>query len=275
MSEQAAFTLWRGLRLAICGLVVVMMLAPLAIVLILSFSAAPFLTFPPPGLSLQWYHKFFTDPAWMATLRTSIEVMIPSALLASGLGTAAAIALSRVRIRGASALLGLLMAPLVVPVIITAAAIFGAFRVWGLYGTLSGLILAHTVLTIPFVLSTTLASLRMVDRALESAALTLGATPWRTFRRITLPLILPGVLSGLLFALVISFDELTVSLFISTPDVRPITVQMWSDVRGSVDPTITAIASSLFLFTLAVMLAETVVSRRMQGRRPPLTALGF
>jgi putative spermidine/putrescine transport system permease protein len=79
----------------------------------------------------------------------------------------------------------------------------------------------------------------------------------------------------LLFALVISFDELTVSLFISTPDVRPITVQMWSDVRGSVDPTITAIASSLFLFTLAVMLVETVVSRRMQGRRPPLTALGF
>jgi len=275
MSEQAAFTLWRGLRLAICGLVVVMMLAPLAIVLILSFSAAPFLTFPPPGLSLQWYHKFFTDPAWMATLRTSIEVMIPSALLASGLGTAAAVALSRVRIRGASALLGLLMAPLVVPVIITAAAIFGAFRVWGLYGTLSGLILAHTVLTIPFVLSTTLASLRMVDRALESAALTLGATPWRAFRRITFPLILPGVLSGFLFALVISFDELTVSLFISTPDVRPITVQMWSDVRGSVDPTITAIASSLFLFTLTVMLIETVMSRRVRGRRPPLTALGF
>jgi putative spermidine/putrescine transport system permease protein len=180
-----------------------------------------------------------------------------------------------VRIRGASALLGLLMAPLVVPVIITAAAIFGAFRVWGLYGTLSGLILAHTVLTIPFVLSTTLASLRMVDRALESAALTLGATPWRAFRRITFPLILPGVLSGFLFALVISFDELTVSLFISTPDVRPITVQMWSDVRGSVDPTITAIASSLFLFTLTVMLLETVMSRRVRGRRPPLTALGF
>ncbi len=83
------------------------------------------------------------------------------------------------------------------------------------------------------------------------------------------------MLSGLLFALVISFDELTVSLFISTPTVRPITVQMWSDVRGSVDPTITAIATSLFLFTLVVMLAETLVSRRARGRRPPLAALGF
>jgi putative spermidine/putrescine transport system permease protein len=275
MNEPSAFTLWWGLCLAICGLVVVMMLAPLAIVLIMSFSAAPFLSFPPPGLSVQWYQKFFADPAWMATLRTSIEVMIPSALLASGLGTAAAIALSRVRIPAASALVGVLMAPLVVPVIITAAAIFGAFRLSGLYGTLGGLILAHTVLTIPFVLSTTLASLRMVDRALESAALTLGATPWRVFRRITLPLILPGILSGFLFALVISFDELTVSLFISTPDVRPITVQMWSDVRGSVDPTITAIASSLFLFTLALMLIETLVSRWVRGQRPPPMALGF
>jgi putative spermidine/putrescine transport system permease protein len=274
MRERETLTIWRALRLAVCGLVVVMMLAPLAIVFILSLSAAQFLTFPPPGFSLQWYHKFFTDPAWMATLRTSVEVMIPTSLLASTIGTAAAIALSRVQFRGTSVLVGLLMAPLVVPVIITAAAIFGAFRVWGLHGTLMGLILAHTVLTIPFVLSTTLASLRMVDRVLENAALTLGATPLVTFRRITLPLILPGILSGFLFALVISFDELTVSLFISTPDVRPITVQMWSDVRGSVDPTITAIATSLFLFSLAVMLVESLVSRRARGKRPPLTALG-
>jgi putative spermidine/putrescine transport system permease protein len=275
MNEREHFSTWTFLRWVVCGLVVAMMVAPLAIVLIMSFSSAPFLTFPPPGLSLQWYRKFFTDPMWIATLWTSVEIMIPTAVLATSLGTAAAIALSRTRLPGSQVIVGLLMAPLVVPVIITAAAIFGVFRAWNLYGTLPGLILAHTVLTIPFVLSVTLASMRMVDPGLENAALTLGATHWRTFWRVIFPLILPGIASGFLFALVISFDELTVSLFISTPEVRPITVQMWSDVRGSVDPTITAIASLLFAFTLSVLLLEHAVGRRARVKRLQPITLGF
>jgi putative spermidine/putrescine transport system permease protein len=258
---------WTILRSAICVLVALMMLAPLAVVVILSFSAAPFLTFPPPGLSLQWYEKFLGDPRWLATLWTSVQVMIGSAMLATTFGTMAAIGIVRGALPGAGLVGALLMAPLVVPIIITAAAIFGMFRAWGLHGTLTGLILAHAVLTLPFVLSTVLASLRMLDPALESAALTLGATPLRAFWRVTFPLLLPAMVSSLLFALVISFDELIVSLFIATPLVRPITVQMWSDVRGAVDPTIAAIATSIFLFTLAVMLVEHVVSRRGWRKR--------
>jgi putative spermidine/putrescine transport system permease protein len=256
-------SVWRALRLVVCTLVVAMMLVPLAIIVIISFSSAPFLTFPPPGFSLQWYRKFLGDPAWLGTLATSVKIMIPAALAATALGTMAAIGIARGRLPGSSLVSGLLMAPLVVPVIITAAAIFGAFRAWGLYGTLGGLIFAHTILTVPFVLSTTLASLRLVDPQLESAALTLGANRWRAFWRVTFPLVRPAILSSLLFALVISFDELIVSLFISTPLVRPITVQMWSDVRGAVDPTITAIATSIFFFTLAVMLVEHLVGRRV------------
>jgi putative spermidine/putrescine transport system permease protein len=256
---------WSVLRVSICALMALLMLAPLTIVLVISFSSAPFLTFPPPGFSFQWYRTFFGDAEWMETLWTSVRIMLPTSVLATAFGTSAAIAIGRGRIPGASIIVGLLMAPLVVPVIITAAAIFGAFRAWGLYGTLLGLILAHTVLTIPFVLSTVLAALRLVDTRLEDAALTLGATHWKTFWRITFPMILPAVISGLLFALVISFDELVVSLFISTPYVRPITVQMWSDVRGAVDPTITAIATSLFVFTLSVMLLERLIARWLKS----------
>ncbi|HLI13924.1 MAG TPA: ABC transporter permease [Alphaproteobacteria bacterium] len=266
---------WALLRFLVCALVVVMMLAPLAIVIIISFSSAPFLSFPPPGFSLQWYEKFFGSAAWLDALATTVKVMIPVSLLATALGTMAALGIARGRAPFATALGGLLMAPLVVPVIITAAAIFGAFRAWGLHGTLLGLILAHTVLTLPFVLSTVLASLRMVDRSLENAALTLGATPWHVFWRITFPLILPGVVSGLLFALVMSFDELVVSLFISTPSLRPITVEMWSDVRGAVDPTITAISTSLFLFSLLLLLTESLARRRLRARRPDSPEMVF
>jgi putative spermidine/putrescine transport system permease protein len=199
-------------------------------------------------------------------LSISVQVMIPAALGATTLGTMSAVGIARGRLPGASLIAGLLMAPFVVPVIITAAAIFGMFRAWNLYGTLLGLMIAHTVLTLPFVMATTLAAMRMVKPELEDAALTLGATHWSAFWRVTFPLILPAVLTGLLFSLVISFDELIVSLFISSPSVRPITVQMWSDIRGSVDPTIAAIATVLFSFSLFVMLIDHLY-RRSSAKR--------
>jgi putative spermidine/putrescine transport system permease protein len=201
-------------------------------------------------------------PAWSSSLLTSVEIMLPTALLATALGTAAAVGLARARFRGAALVGALLMAPMVVPVIIIAVAVFTLFQAWGLYGTLQGLILAHTMLTTPYVMANVRGAMETVDRQLEQAALTLGATPWRGFWRVTFPLILPGVLSGLLFAMVVSFDELIVSLFISTPEVRPVTVEMWSDVRGAVDPTISAIATVLFGFSLLVLLAEGLLRRR-------------
>jgi putative spermidine/putrescine transport system permease protein len=262
---------WRLLRGAVCVLLAIYMVVPLAIVVIISFSSAAFLQFPPPGLSLQWYQRVMNNPVWLNSLATSVKIMMPAALLATVLGTAAAVGLSRGRFPGAGLVAALLMAPMIVPVIITAAAMLGFAQAFGLYGTLEGLILAHTLVIIPYVMATTMAALDMVDRSLEDAALTLGATPWMTFRRVTFPLILPGVLSGLLFAMVISFDELIVSLFLSTPELRPVTVEMWSDIRGDVDPTISAIATVLFGFSLLILLAESAVRRRA-GRGDVLVA---
>lgn len=258
---------WSVARWVVCALAAVYLIAPLVIVLVISFSAAPFLTFPPPGFSMRWYDNLFGNPAWFDSLVTSVKVMVPSALFATLLGTAAAYGLNGSRIPGAAMITGVILAPIVVPVIITAAGMFAVFRRFGLYGTLEGLVVAHTVLTIPYVFVNVAAALKTVDPRLEAAAATLGAPPFTAFRRIVLPLIAPAVLSGFLFAMVVSFDELVVSLFISTPLVRPVTVQMWANVRGDVDPTIAAIATLLFAFSLLALLIEALIRNRVAATK--------
>jgi putative spermidine/putrescine transport system permease protein len=264
MTLLRADHVWPYLRAAFCTAIVVFLIAPMVIVVIVSFSSAQFLTFPPPGFSLQWYRKLFSLPVWSNALSTSAMVMIPSAVVATAAGTAAAVGLARSRFPGAGLIAGLVMAPMVVPVIITAAAMLAVFRNWGLQGTIPGLVLAHATLAMPFVVFTVLAALRLVDDELESAAMTLGATRWRAFWRVTFPLILPAVLSGLLFAMVVSFDELVVSIFLSSPTVRPVTVQMWSDVRGDVDPTIAAIGALILAFSVGALLLEIVLSHQRE-----------
>jgi putative spermidine/putrescine transport system permease protein len=260
LKKSKSFSFWTLSRAVICGFVILYMLVPLAIVIAISFSSAPFLTFPPPGLSLQWY-RAISDPAWSSALATTAIVMFPAAALATSLGLGAALMLHRPGFPFAGPIRAFLMSPLVVPVIITGAAIYGVFRSLGLYGTLLGLILADTVLSVPYALATISASLQMVDPSLAQAAASLGSAPMRTFWRITFPMVRAGVFSSFLFSLVVSFDELVVSLFISSPDARPITVQMWSNIRGDVDPTIAALATLLFLFALSILLIEAVFGR--------------
>ena len=253
---------WRALRGAVCAVVAIYLLAPLAIVVAISFSGANFLQFPPPSLSLRWYENLLTDPAWGDALLVSLQMLAPTACLATLIGTAAAYALVRGRVPFAAALNTLLMLPIVVPSIITAAGLFGIYRTLRLNGTLTGLILAHVVLTTPYVVATVSSALRTLDARLEDAAATLGAAPFAAFRRVTLPLLMPAILSGFLFAAVACFDEFIVSLFVSTARVRPVSVQMWSNIRGDVDPTVAAIASLSFGFALVALVLDVVLRRR-------------
>lgn len=261
LSPLARFDLPRLLLVVVCVAVGIFLILPIFIVIPISFSSAKFLQFPPPGWSLQWYQAFLSSPSWMNALKTSATIAVPTTILATVLGAAAALALIRSKFPGSTLINAIIMAPLIVPVIIAACGIFAVFRIWGLIGTIGGLILAHTALAIPFVVVTVSASLRTVDRRLEQAARGLGASPVLAFRRITLPLILPGVLSGALFAFVTSLDEVIVSLFISTAQVRPLAVQMWSDVRGAIDPTIAAVSTLLFGFSIVVLLFVSLMSR--------------
>jgi len=195
---------WRLLRATLVIMVAAFLLAPLAVVVIISFSAAPFLQFPPPGFSLRWYDLLFSTPAWTNSLWVSIQLLVPSSILATILGTAAAVGLVRGRVPGAAFITACLMLPIIVPGMITAAALFGIYRGLGLNGTLTGLIIGHTVLHIPYVVAMVSSALRVQDVQLEQAAATLGAPPWATFRHVTLPLIMPAVMSSLLISMILS-----------------------------------------------------------------------
>ena len=258
---------WRFARALVCVAVAIYLLSPLAIVVIISFSGAAFLQFPPPSLSLRWYENLIADPAWGDSFWISLRMLVPTACLATAFGTAAAYALVRGRVPGARIINAILMLPILVPSIITAAGLYGIYRGFGLNGTLTGLVAGHVVLTTPYVVATVSAGLRSLDTRLEDAAATLGAAPLTAFRRVTLPLLAPAILSGFLFTAVACFDELIVSLFVSTARTRPISVQMWSNIRGDVDPTIAAIASLTFGFALLALISDVLLRRRSGWER--------
>jgi len=198
-------------------LVLMFLIAPIVVVFPLSFSSGELLTLPTPGFSWRWYEDFFTSSKWLLATRNSFVVGIATAIIATLLGTLGALGIFLGRFRGKALLVAMLSTPMVVPVVVTAVAVYFGFSFVGLNNTLAGLILAHTVLSVPYVLITVLATLQTFDRNLLKAAATCGAPPQTAFRRVVLPLIAPGVATGALFAFATSFDELVVAIFVASP----------------------------------------------------------
>ena len=252
----------RLLLLALGALTVFFLMAPTLVVVPMSFTASNALTFPPEGFSTRWYEKMVTDPQWSTGFVNSAQVAFLTAILATALGTLAALGTVRGRFPGRSAVNALVLSPLIVPVIIIAIGMFSVFVRWKIAGSVVGLVLAHTALAMPFVVVNVATSLRTMDRNLELAAQSLGAGPIRTFRRITLPLILPGVLAGGLFAFITSWDEVVVSIFLTTARFRTLPAEMWEQVRQVVDPTVAAVSTTLLAVTTTVLLLAFVVRRQ-------------
>lgn len=243
------------------ALVALWLVVPTLIVVPLSFTDRNSFAFPPPGWSLTYYHRFFTDPQWFGALLNSVQLALMVTVLATVLGVAASFALVRSRFFGRGAVNGALMAPMMVPGIIVAIAVYTAFLGWHLVGTPQGYVLAHTILALPFVIVSVTASLRTFDRRLEQAAANLGAGPWATFRQVTLPLLLPGIASGAVFAFVTSFDEVVVSLFIQSPSLQTLPVKMFTSVTNEIDPTIGAASTLIVAFTTLLVLIPQLVRR--------------
>jgi putative spermidine/putrescine transport system permease protein len=223
-------------------------------VVLLSFSSASYLTFPPPAFGVRWYREYLGSRDWLAATWLSLEVGIAVVALSTVLGTAAAVGLARLPATVRVLATGLILSPLIMPVIVVAIGLYYAFARFGLVGTPAGLILAHTCLAVPFVVTSVGASLSRFDRRLEMAALSLGATPFGAFRQVTLPLILPGVLVGGLFAFITSFDELVVALFLSGANAVTLPRRMWEDLRYALDPTIAAVATLTIAVTILPLL---------------------
>jgi len=258
---------WYYTHRVICGAVLLFLIAPILVIMPLSFNAESFFTYPMPGFSLQWYIDFFTNDRWTLALRNSIVVAAAVTTLATALGTLAALGLSRSNFPYREVFMSLLISPMVVPLIISAVGMYFFYTRIGVSNSLPGLILAHTALATPFVVIVVTATLSGFDYSLVRAGASLGAPPTTVFFKVILPLILPGVVSGALFACVTSFDESTVVLFLAGPEQRTLPKQMFSGIREMISPTITAAATILILFAIIMLTTVELLRRRSERLR--------
>jgi putative spermidine/putrescine transport system permease protein len=255
-------TVTRLLPAMVVGSILVFLTLPIVVVVVVSFSSATYLTFPPPAFGLRWYSAYFSNDDWLRSTWLSLWVAACVVVLATFLGTLAALGLARLPKALRTLASALILSPLIVPVIVVSIGIYYAFARYGLVGTPAGLILAHTCLAVPFVVTSVSASLGGVDPRMEQAALSLGATPIGTFFQITLPLIRPGILAGALFAFITSFDELVVALFLSGSGAVTLPRRMWDDLLYQIQPTIAAISTLTIVLTVVLMGCAHLLRKR-------------
>ncbi len=285
---------WHYTFRIICGLIFLFLIAPILIVIPLSFNAEPYFTFTekmlsfdPTGYSTRWYDLLLTfgmqapdvprdsswwsdmwnNAAWVRAAKNSIIIGFFSTILATALGTLAALGLSRPEMPYRRLITAVLISPMIVPIIITATGLFFFYSKTGLANSYPGVILAHATLGIPFVIITVTATLVGFDHSLTRAAASLGANPTTTFFKITLPLILPGIISGALFAFVTSFDEVVVVLFVADFDQQTIPRQMWNGIREQISPAILSVATILVGFSIFLLTTVELLRRRSERLR--------
>lgn len=285
---------WHYSYLTICGLIFLFLIAPILIIMPLSFNVEPYFTFTermlrldPDGYSLRWYDALLTtgmsnpgaprnaawwadvwnNATWINAAKNSVIIGFFATLVATVLGTVAALGLSRPEMPFRRTIMAVLISPMIVPIIITATGLFFFYSATGLANSYVGVILAHATLGIPFVIITVTATLVGFDQSLSRAAMSLGASPTTTFFKIIMPLIMPGVISGALFAFVTSFDEVVVVLFIAAHDQQTIPRQMWTGIREQISPAILAVATILVLISIALLTVLELLRRRSERLR--------
>ena len=262
----------------ICALLFLFLITPILVIIPLSFNAEDFFTFTkkmlaldPDGYSLKHYRDFFTNTDWQTALYNSARIAPMATLLSVSFGTLAAIGLSQSHVPFRAAIMAVLISPMIVPLIISAAGMYFFYSRIGLQGTYWGVVLAHAALGTPFVIITVTATLVGFDKSLVRAAANLGADPVRTFFKVQMPLIIPGVISGGLFAFITSFDEVVVVLFLGSASQKTLPWQMFTGLREQISPTILAVAT--ILVTISIILLTTLEflrrrSERLRGMSP-------
>lgn len=255
---------WRTARGALIALTVAVLLylvLPTLIIVPMSFSNASFLAFPPPGYSSRWYSAFASSIDYRQAVLNSVLIGVPVALLATILGTLAAVPLVRGRIPGARALSALMLAPIVLPQIVLAIGLYPIMVEIGLIGSYPAILLGHTVICTPLVFVTVSAALRSYSPSMELAAMTLGASWWRTFWWVTFPLIRPALAVGAIFAFAFSFDELILAIFLTSPTTRTLPRLLWEQLNYQMTPIIAAATTCILCLTVALLVLGAMLSR--------------
>ena len=270
------YRIWHYTYLTICGLVFFFLIAPLFVILPLSFNAEQYIHFSskmlaldPEGFSLRWYEDMIygTKNPWGLATKNSLFIAFFATIGSTILGTVAALGLSSRHMPYKAAFMALLISPMIVPLIISGTAIFFFMAKVGLAATHTGIILSHIILGTPFVVITVTATLSGFDHSVTRAAASLGSNPVNTFMKITLPLIMPGVISGALFAFVTSFDEVVVVLFLAGLENTTIPIQMWVGLREQLSPTIMAVATCLIIMSTLILVTAELLRRRSERLR--------
>lgn len=272
------FTIWQKLGLSgvklSAYLVLLFLMAPILVIIPLSFNAEPYFTFTdgmlalePSAYSMKWYEEILSDQKWTLAIKNSFYIGLMATLIATVLGTTAAIGLTNSQMPFQRMIMALLLSPMIVPLIITAAGMFFFYTQLDIAGSYIGVILAHAALGTPFVVITVNAALAGFDYSLVRASLGMGAKPVYTFFKVIMPLIRPGVISGALFAFVTSFDEVIVVLFLAGPEQRTIPRQMFSGLREEINPTILAVATLLVIISGLLLLTMEYLRARGEKMR--------
>tara|TARA_R110002020_G_scaffold36894_85_gene111276 strand:- start:2151 stop:2999 length:849 start_codon:yes stop_codon:yes gene_type:complete len=266
--------IWYYSYRVICALIFLFLIFPIIVIVPLSFNAEPYftftkemLTFDPAGYSLRWYRALLGSEEWLFSIRNSFIISISSTIVATTLGTLAALGLSRRHMPFRAAITAILISPMIVPLIITAAALFSFYARVNLANTFFAIIMAHVVLGAPFVVITVTAAMSSFDEQLLRASASMGANQVTTFFKIILPLLLPGVIAGALFAFITSLDEVVVVIFLAGPEQTPMTVRMFSGLREEISPTILALASILVAFSVLLLTVMELLRRRGERLR--------
>jgi mannopine transport system permease protein len=254
----------------LCALILGFMILPTLLVVPMSFSSTSYLRFPPSGLSLRWYEAYLSDPDWINATLFSLKIAALTTLASVVVGTMAAVALARGSLPGPEAINALVLAPLVVPHIVVAIAVYLQFAPLHLTGTTLGFALIHTALSVPYVVVIVSAALNRIDFSLEMAALSLGASRLRTFIEVTMPLIAPAMAAGAVFAFLGSFDETIVSFFISGVENKTLTRKLFEDIDFNLSPIIAAVSTIIVVATVALMGLGQLVNAAA-ARRQSLT----
>lgn len=255
--------LLRGYAVAVFAFLMV----PLLVVVPVSFSSGMYLQFPPPSFSLHWYQEYFGDPQWIDATLLSLEIALCVVVLAVGIGTLAALVIVRMPFPGIGMIRMLLMAPLMVPGIVVAIAVYSVYVSIHLIGSFIGIVLAHTILALPFAIVLMVAGFQRIDRRLEEASYTMGASVAWTFRRVTFPILRPSLFAAAIFAFITSWDEIIMVIFIGGSTGTTLPLRMFSYLRTEINPTIAAVSTLLLVLAIAVFSGAEGFRLRGAARR--------
>ncbi|VWC60237.1 ABC transporter permease [Burkholderia lata] len=251
----------RWLLLSVGGAVALFLLLPILFIVALSFGDSQWLIFPPPGWTLDWYRQLFTDAGWLDSLMTSARLAVIVTVLSVLIGFLASLALVRGKFRGRAAVQAFFLTPMVLPVVVLAVALYAFVLRVGLDGTMTGFVIGHLIIALPFSIISISNSLASFDTALEDAALICGASPLEVKLRVTIPAIRLGLFAAAIFSFLASWDEVVVSIFMSSPTLQTLPVRIWATLRQDLTPVVAAASSLLVGLTAVLMLAGAMLRR--------------